>query len=143
MSTVVISRESCYTSLPEFVSRNVGRTNSSQEKPKSKSHIKKTLSSPSSSSTSPLSREAHSVNSPAESPKTSLPTNGNKLNSSTLPATPTEIPSALLTATKRLSSVNRDFVSSGMFRFWCLLANVDSSTSTRSMQGHPEVHLGF
>ncbi|KAG1761108.1 hypothetical protein EDD22DRAFT_954348 [Suillus occidentalis] len=116
MSTVVISRESCYTSLPEFVSRNVGRTNSSQEKTlksKIKPPLKKSFSSPASSSTSSLRREANSINSAAESPKTSLPTNGNKLNSSTLPATPSESPFALLTATTRLPFVDCDFVSSG------------------------------
>ncbi|KAG0697282.1 hypothetical protein DFH29DRAFT_878817 [Suillus ampliporus] len=115
MSTVVISRESCYPSLPEFLSRNSGRSNS-QEKTvntKTKPRLNKSLSLP--ASTSPLSWETNSIKSVAESPKASLLTNGNKLISlaSTLPATPAESPFVQLTATKWHESTDHDLISSG------------------------------
>ncbi|KAG1774501.1 hypothetical protein EV702DRAFT_1200311 [Suillus placidus] len=111
MSTVVINRESCHTSLPEFFRRNSGQSNSSQEKtvktkPKPKPNLKKSISSPVSASS--LSWEANSIKNVAESSKTSLLTNGNKL---TLPVTPTETQSTW-TTTKRLISTNCNLISS-------------------------------
>jgi nitrogen fixation protein len=108
MSTVVISPESCYTSLPDFFRRNSGQTNSLQEKFVNR-NLKKSLSLP--VSASPLSWEAMSIKNAAKSSKTSLLTNGNKL---ALPATPTET-QLTWTATKRLISSDCDIISSGMF----------------------------
>ncbi|KAG1775833.1 hypothetical protein EV702DRAFT_1046712 [Suillus placidus] len=112
MSTVVINCESCHTSLPEFFRRNSSQSNSSQEKtvktkPKPKPNLKKSILSPVSASS--LSLEANSIKNVAESSKTSLLTNGNKL---TLPVTPTETQSTQ-TTTKRLISTNCNLISSG------------------------------